>query len=135
MAVLRIPRSSGFRLEVADFWLIFVWLIIIEWIIIKVSISSKLFDRFNVLRSVELDVLFDFIALIFQDISLTLKLLNVVLDFLFGCLYACHFRLELIKSRLFLVDLCLAVFFNLSAGLHIGKQLLSSLIILHELFI
>ncbi len=135
MAVLRIPRSSGFRLEVADFGLIFGWLIIIEWIIIKVSISSELFDRFNVFCSVELDVLFDFVALIFQDVSFTLKLLNVVLDFLFGCLYACHFRLELIKSRLFLVDLSLAVFFNLSAGLHIGKQLLSSLIILHELFI
>ena len=130
VALLRLPGCTCLRLRAADPRLVSLG----DNVIVQLSVVAELFNRLSVLRAIKLDVLLHLFAFVLQDVPLTGQLLDVIFNFLLCRLDGGHLALQLVKSRLLLVNFGLAVFLDFRARRAVRQQLLPSNIVLLEFF-
>lgn len=101
--------------------------------IVQVFIEAELFHWFDIFGPVKFYVLLDFVALVFADITITLKFFTVIFNLLLRWLDFRDFTLQLVKRVFLLFQFNSAVIFHFVASLRIDQQFSTRFIVFFQL--
>ena len=102
--------------------------------IVQIFIEAELFHGLEIFSPVKFDVLLDFVAFIFADVTFTLEFFTVVFDLLLRLFDLRNFTLQLIERILLLFKFFGAILFHFVASLRINQQFLTRFFVFVQLF-
>jgi hypothetical protein len=102
--------------------------------IVQIFIEAELFHGLEIFSPVKFDVLLDFVAFIFADVTFTLEFFTVVFDLLLRLFDLRNFTFQLIERVLLLFQFFGTILFHFVASLRINQQFLTRFFVFVQLF-